>query len=133
MRRANINDRGSIERIYPRAVFAREANTNMRVKASVRSGVQIASAPDQAGDFELTRASRHAGKEASRGGPIFLCPFAQRTGQGADDPAAPASPSGQRASDAYDAFIDRIIATAREARFPGPIGSDDPRLRGSRQ
>jgi hypothetical protein len=133
MQRANINDRGSIERIYPRAVFAREANANMRAKASVLNGVQISSPPDEAGGFDLTRASRHAGEEPSPGGAIFLCPFAQRTGHGADHPAAAAPPSGERPSDAYDAFIDQIIATAREADFPEPAGRGDARLRGLRQ
>src|SRR5579864_7237156 len=113
MQRANINDRGSIERIYPRAVFAREANANMRAKASVLSGVQIGSAPDASGHFELTRASRHAGEEPLQGGAIFLCPFAQRTARGADYPATAAPPSGAQPRDAYDAFIDEIMATAR--------------------
>jgi hypothetical protein len=133
MHRADINDRESIERIYPRAVFAREANANMRAKASVLSGVQIASAPDGQGHFELTRASRHAGEDRSSAGAIFLCPFAQRSGHGADDPAAAAPPSGERPRDAYDAFIDEVIAKARGARFPEPTGRHDPRLRGLRQ
>ena len=133
MRRANINDRGSIERIYPRAVFAREATANMRAKASVLSGVQIASAPDEQGHFELTRASRHAGEDRGSGGAIFLCPFAQRTGHGADYPAVPAPPSGEPPRDAYDAFIDEIVAKARDARLPEPTGRHDPRLRGLRQ
>ncbi len=39
--RANLHDRSSIERIYPRAVFERDANANARAKASVLSGVHI--------------------------------------------------------------------------------------------
>jgi hypothetical protein len=125
MQRANINDRGSIERIYPRAVFLREANANMRAKASVLTGVQIASSPDAKGDFELTRASRHAGEQASPGGAIFLCPFGQSV--------TVEAPSSAVAGDPYDAFIDQVIATAREAKFPEPTGRDDVRLRGLRQ
>lgn len=134
--RANLRDRSSIERIYPRAVFARDANANSRAKVSVLSGVHISSAPDEAAEFDLARASRHVGEESSSGGAVFLCPFAQEAaGDGHGDYPAQAQSSataGPKRSD-YDAFIDRIIETARNAQFGPSPGPGDARLQGQRQ
>ncbi|HZB94145.1 MAG TPA: hypothetical protein VE397_22030, partial [Stellaceae bacterium] len=127
---ADINDPSSIERIYPRAVFLREAHANARAKASVLRGLRILAAPDAAGKFELVRAARHAGEADSPGGAVFLCPFAQAAiSSAAQYPAAagppPAAPP--EAADPYLAFLDRVIATARSAPVPEPTGSGDPR------
>ncbi len=134
--RANLRDRASIERIYPRAVFERDANANARAKASVLSGVHISSAPDESCEFDLTRASRHVGEADTPGGAIFLCPFAQARdgGRGDEYPAAAGSSAAQGPKrSAYDLFIDRIIETARDARFDPSPGPGDARLRGARQ
>lgn len=120
MQCANANDRATIERIYPPAVFAREAQANTRAKASVLYGVRIQSAPDTTGDFQLVRASHHVGEDESAANSLFLCPFAQATERGG-------------AAGDYDAFIDRIIAAARTARFDRSPGRDDARLQGLRQ
>jgi hypothetical protein len=120
MARANINDRGSIERIYPPDAFAVDAADNSKQPGNqVLHGVRIASAPDAHGAFELERASRQVGEV---GGALFLAPFRRDPAGG--DPAA-----------GYDAFIEEIIAAApcfgfREETSPG-IG--DPRLHGLRQ
>jgi hypothetical protein len=133
MQGANIHDRASIERVYPRAAFKRDANANMRSKASVLAGVRILSSPDATGAFMLQRATRHTGEEQGPEGAVFLCPFAQATGHGDDYPIAATPPAAEEDRDAYDAFIDRIIATAREARFPPATGRGDVRLQGLRQ
>lgn len=120
MSNANINDRGTIERIYPRAVFLRECNANARAKASVLHGLRILAGADAAGRVELVRAARRAGEPetASRG--VFLCPLS----------AASAEAGGT--TDPYDAFLDRVIATARAAQHPDAAAHDDPRREGSR-
>lgn len=133
MQPANVNDRASVERIYPRAVFERDANANMRAKASVLCGVHITSTPDASGAFELARAARHAGEQDSGDAAIFLCPFAQETGHGRDYPATATPPAGDGERAPYDAFIDKIIATARHAQLPPATGRGDVRLKGLRQ
>jgi hypothetical protein len=127
MSHANINDPASIERIYPRAVFMREANANIRAKTSVLHGLRILSPPDAAGDFELVRAARHAGESDQGAGAVFLCPFARA----ASDSAVPAAAT--READPYDDFIARVLDTARTAHLPEPTGRGDPRLKGLRQ
>lgn len=133
MQRANINDRSTIEGIYPRAVFMQESNANARAQATVRCGVRIGSAPDASGAFDLVRASRHAGEPDSGNGAVFLSPVAQETGHGADYPAAASGDAGTRPRDAYGAFIDEIIAAARSAHAAPAPGRGDMRLRGLRQ
>lgn len=133
MSQANIRDRNSVERIYPHAVFLREANANSRAKASVLRGLSILSTPDAAGDFSLVRAAQHAGEREPGEGAVFLCPFAQATPQSAEYPAATAGGAAAEDPDPYAAFISRVIDTARTARLPEPTGRGDPRLRGLRQ
>ena len=120
MAQVNINDRGSIERVYPADAFVLDAADNDKQPGNeIPHGVRIVAAPDPLGRFELERANRQTGEA---GGALFLAPF--RRDPAVHDPAA-----------GYDAFIDEIIAAApcfgfREAASPG-IG--DPRLRGLRQ
>ena len=124
MQRPNINDRRTVEAIYPRAVFQQEANANTRAEASMRKGVRIASAADESGAFDLVRASRHAGEGDPSDGAVFLAPSAQQAG-----PGSPATAW----DDAYARFIDEIIATAADAEFAPSPGPGDARLRGLRQ
>ena len=123
--RANINDRQSIERLYPPNTFARDAAENDRHRIEILKGVRIASAPDETGNFELEPAAQYAGEVP---GTVFLAPFHPRTAEehAGDDPDP---------RHGYDAFIDEIIDAARRYGYragesPGP---DDPRLRGARQ
>ena len=120
MSNANINDRGTIERIYPRAVFLRECNVNARVKASVLHGLRILAGADAAGRFELVRAARRAGEPETGSSGVFLCPLAV------------ASPQAGGPADPYDAFLDRVIATARAAQHPDTGERNNPRRQGSR-
>jgi hypothetical protein len=124
MQRPNINDRRTIERIYPRAVFQQEANANARANASVLCGVRIAAPADAEGTFDLVRASRHSGESDPSEGAIFLSPTAQE--------ARPGTPAPDW-DGAYRRFIDEIIATASRAEFAPSPGPGDARLRGLRQ
>ena len=123
--RTNINDRRSIERIYPADAFARDAAENDRPRIEILKGVRVASAPDADGNFALEPAAHYAGEAPSA---VFLAPFHRRTAReyAGDDPDP---------RHGYDAFIDEIIDAARRHGYravesPGP---DDPRLRGARQ
>ena len=122
---ANINDRRSIERVYPPDAFARDAAENDRPRIEILKGVRVASAPDGDGNFALERASHYAGEAPSA---LFLAPFHRRTAK----EYAGYDPDPRHG---YDAFIDEIIDAARQngyraAESPGP---GDPRLRGARQ
>jgi hypothetical protein len=135
MTAANVNDRASIERLYPRDAFAADAAHNADGKAAVLHGVLIASEVSESGAFTLQRIRRQAGENDPLGDTLFLAPFAppalrQMTSYGGPaedhgDPAARLAPN-------YEGFIDRIIETARRAAFKTPIGRDEPRLRGFR-
>jgi len=121
MAKANIHNRGSIERIYPLEAFARDATENDRPGIALLHGVRIGSEPDQAGDFEIEPASRGTGEVP---GAVFLAPFHRDTPDGRSD-----------SRHGYDAFITEIIDAAQRfgycaATSPGP---GDPRIRGARQ
>jgi hypothetical protein len=123
--RANVNDRRSIERLYPPDAFARDAAENDRPGIAILRGVRIAAAPDADGNFPLEPAARHAGEMPAA---PFLAPFRRR----AASENAGADPDPRRL---YDAFLDDIIAAARRYGYraeasPGP---GDPRLCGPRQ
>jgi hypothetical protein len=125
MTNANVHDRRSIEQVYPRDAFARDAAENDRASIETLKGVRIVSAPDEAGDFELDPAAQYAGEIA---GAVFLAPFHRRT------PSADGG-TGSDPHHGYDAFVDEIIEAAwrhgyRAAASPGP---GDARLRGERQ
>jgi hypothetical protein len=122
---ANINDRQSIERVYPPDAFARDAAENDRHRVELLKGVRVASAPDGSGNFALEPATQYAGEVP---GTPFLAPFHRRTAEefAADDPDP---------LHGYDAFIDDIIEAARRHGYrpEDSPGRGDPRLRGPRQ
>jgi hypothetical protein len=125
MAQANVNDRNSIERVYPPDAHARDAAENDRSRIEILKGVRVTSAPDADGNFALEPAAQHAGEVP---GTPFLAPFPRHT---AGEPAT--ENPGPRHG--YDSFIDEIIEAAhrhgyRAAASPGP---GDPRLRGARQ
>ena len=137
MERANIHDRGSIERVYPRAVFEQEALSNTRGKASVLHGVRINSAPDGTGAFDLVRAAHQVGEDERSASGVFLCPFAHQHAT-LEAPEARAGSTDRldalaSVRDDYDVFIDKVVATARTVHFDPSPGPGDPRLRGLRQ
>ena len=131
MARANINDRSSLEQAYPPAAFANNAAQNERAPQELRFGVLIASAPDDQGWFELTRAKRHAGEPET---PHFLRParrseeLVERGNHQPPRQAAPPDPAS-----GYAQFLDDIIVAAERFGFrPEQSPSRDPRLRGFR-
>jgi hypothetical protein len=122
---ANIHDRISIERVYPRDAYASDAADNDRHRIEILHGVRVTAAPDESGDFELQRAALHAGEVP---GAAFLARFHRRTA----DEHAKSDPDPQHG---YDGFVSEIIAAAqrygyRAAESPGP---GDARLKGARQ
>jgi flagellum-specific peptidoglycan hydrolase FlgJ len=138
MPEANVNDRASIERLYPREDFEREAAENARAKATVHRGLRIVSPVDAEGRFNAERASRHVGEENPEGDVVFLAPFLAeayaplQSGNAygeAVEAEAPQDLDAHKADD-YRAFIDRITEAARTAEFKSPIGLHEKRLHG---
>jgi hypothetical protein len=138
MPEANVNDRASIERLYPREDFERDAGENARAKATVHRGLRIVSPVDAAGRFSAERASRHVGEDDPEADTVFVAPFlaeAQAPLQQGDAYGGPVEAVGPQDIDAqktddYRAFIDRIVESAKAAEFKSPIGRHEERLRG---
>ena len=134
MAEANVNDRASIERLYPRADFERDAGENSDAKASVHRGLRIVSGVDASGTFRAERGQRHVGENDPEGDVRFVAPFLRQAH--APVPQSPLYGGGAAPADApdkggdYRAFIDHIIATARSAEFKDPIGRGEERLHG---
>ena len=131
MARANINDRSSLEQAYPADAFANDAAQNERSPHELRHGLLIATAPDDEGWFELTRAKRHAGEPET---PHFLTP-ARRTeelvARGEHHAATQVAPPDPARG--YTQFLDDIVAAAKRFGFRADRSpSRDPRLRGLR-
>jgi hypothetical protein len=133
---AKIDDRTSIEGVYPESAFAEDAARNSVGDAQILFGLRIESGPDEHGEFALVRAKQHVGEQAPSSGAIFLAPEHQtryagllqndaagtQHGQGADN-----DPAGE-----YAAFIERVIETAKNGDFPDFVGRGEVRLRGFR-
>ena len=138
MPEANINDRTSVERLYPRDDFEREARANSDAKGTVHRGLRIVSAVDQDGRFSAERGSRHVAESDPEGDTVFVAPFLVRAHaplQQSDTYGGPAEtgealPARVQKPDDYLAFIDRIVEAAKTAVFKSAIGRDDERLRG---
>ena len=144
MTSASIHDRASVERLYPRDAFEADAGSNAHGKTAVLHGLRILSAPDADGAFRLARGSQHAGEvhageSQGRGNGLFLAPdlaanFASLAQNNTDYGGAEEKGDAMRAVDAraaaYEAFIDRVIATAQAADFEEPIGRGEERLKG---
>lgn len=148
---ANINNRPSIERIYPIGEFAVDAAQNAKQPANeLVRGVRILSAPDDGGEFEMARATKHVGEV--HGNVFFLA--AHRTLCGlhvfaavyqsleSEARAFPRSRLGQPYAlmnpdprSEYDSFIGAIIAAASQVGFrrSASPGRGDARLQGPRQ
>jgi hypothetical protein len=138
MTEATISDRTSVERLYPRDDFERDAGENSRAKATIHRGLLIVSRVDQEGRFTAERASRHVGEEDPEGDTVFVAPFLVEASAplqpgsaygGAIETDVPQAVAAQKADD-YRAFIDRIIGAAKAADFKSPIGLHETRLRG---
>jgi hypothetical protein len=135
---ANINDRGSVERLYPRDDFERDAGENSDAKATAHRGLRILSAVDPNGRFSAERGSRHVGERDPESDTVFVAPFPaqsqaplqQTNTYGGPVETSDPTQGGQEKGDEYQAFIDRIIAAAKAAEFKPAIGRHEARLRG---
>lgn len=132
---ATIDDRASLERIYPREAFEQDSRENARADVAVVQGVRILSEPDGAGAFAVARARQHAGERDPEGDTVFLAPsltdqpgaLAGSDAYGGGEEGGPAPAPEQ---DAYGDFLAKIFQAARTAEFKRPIGRGEERLRG---
>jgi hypothetical protein len=133
---ANVNERASVEAIYPREAFEADAARNSRGKAAVLHGLLIASEVSESGAFALQRAKRHIGENDPLGDTRFLAPFPREAALeqtpvcGAAREKAGGLEKGERRGDDYRAFIDQVIEAATRAEFKDAIGRHEERLRG---
>jgi len=138
MPHANINDRASLERLYPQDDFERDAGENSDAKATSHRGLRILSAVGPDGAFSAERGLRHVGEADPESDTVFVAPFLAQSYaplQQTDiygGPAATGDPGqrGQDKADDYQTFIDRIIAAAKAAEFKPAVGRHEDRLRG---
>ena len=135
MAEANINDRASIERIYDRTTFERDAASNARSKATVVHGVKILSAPDADGRVEISRASHHVAEGNPEGDTIFVPAFRLHDSTAADGDTyagsvEPVAEAPGEAADEYRSFIDDVLNAAKQGHFKPDIGRGEERLKG---
>jgi hypothetical protein len=135
---ANIHDRSSLERLYPRDDFDRDAAENADAKATVHRGITIVSGVDRDGRFGAQRALRHVGEGDPEGDTVFVAPFRAQADApvphlaSCGDPAETndVSPIGEHKAQAYQAFLDRIIEAVKTAEFKPAVGCREDRLAG---
>jgi hypothetical protein len=124
MGQANVNDPGSIERIYAFEAFERDASQNARGGTAILHGLTVMSPPDAEGGFDVVPAKRQTG-ESEPGREAAFVP-AILTEAGPETNEAPGDHSRRRLD--YQAFVTRVLAAAREVR--PTLQSADARLQG---
>jgi hypothetical protein len=132
---ANINDRTSIQKIYPMGAWEQDGSRNTQGNASIVYGVKILSAPDTGGAFELVRASQHVAENDPESDEVFLTPIEPGAAEAVEGStySGGVQPSGhQHQGGDYESFVDEIIAAARKAHFKPAIGVGDDRIKGFR-
>ena len=137
MSRANVNDRKTVEAVYPREAFEEDAGRNSRDKGEIVFGVRIDSGPDAQGGFSLARAGRHVGELKGSPEAVFIPanqPHLSASSESRLEPGAPDGPVDAQTvrQQEYDAFVERILDAARTANIPEPMGYEDARLKGFR-
>jgi hypothetical protein len=136
MQSVNINQRETIESYYPLDSFVHDANQNARGKAAVMHGLRILSAPNSDGAFNITKARHNVAEDASTEDTLFLYSVRDDDNNWFDSAEADASKAVHskehpvNVSDLYHSFIDRVIETARNAKFQPDIGRGERRLEG---
>ena len=133
--KANINDVSSLERLYSRDDFERDAAQNARDKATVLRGLKVLSAPDGEGYFAVSRASQHVGERDPEGDSVFLAPQlsqsgAAQPGSAYDNSLEPEKSPSASGGGEYAAFLRGVMETAKSARFKSAIGRGEERLVG---
>lgn len=135
MAKANLNDRSSIERIYPETQWEQDAARNTQGSASVIHGVKILSEPDAEGGFELAAMAQGVAEGDPESDVIFLPAFeadAADAQAGSTYGGSVAPTRDHDTASEYARFIDSIIEAARRADFKPPIGKGDDRIKGFR-
>jgi hypothetical protein len=136
MQSVNINQRETLESYYPLDSFVHDANQNARGKTAVMHGLRILSAPDGEGAFKITKAQHNVAEDASHEDTLFLYSVRDDDNNWLDREEADASKAVHAkehpvdVSELYRGFIDRVIETARTAKFQSNIGRGEPRLKG---
>lgn len=130
---ANVNDRSTIEAIYPRQAFEADAARNSLANATVLHGLLIVSEVSASGAFDLQRAKRQVGEGDPLGDTLFLAPF-PRNAYAQQNPGygAPGEQPDRPGQEDYGAFLERVLAAVAQAAFKEPIGRHEKRLRGFR-
>jgi hypothetical protein len=135
MAKANLNDRASIEAIYPETRWEQDAARNTQGNAAVIHGVKILSEPDADGSFELKPMAQHVGEGDRESDVIFLPAFEADAGgsQPGSTYGSSAAPTADHdTASEYARFIDSVIEAARTADFKPAIGKGDERIKGFR-
>jgi len=127
---ANIGDRQSIERIYPREVWETEAGMNSEGGEQKLCGLLIESNPDGDGSFQIRRAARDKAENEADSYVIFLCPYMGRafdifTSTGVYGAVVEKHDALEDDSYEYADFIDGVIAAARTATLHHILGIGD--------
>lgn len=127
---ANINERTSIERVYPLSAFDEDAGENSSGSSPRRCGVKLETVPDAAGAFRMVRGAQALTGADDAPGTAFVCPYMGRAyglfmieggGRGAVEEHGNIF-AGHL--DEYAAFLETIIETARKMK---PAPHLDPR------
>lgn len=135
MAKANLNDRASVEKIYPEALWERDAARNTQGSASIIYGVKILSEPDADGSFELLPMARQVAECDPESDVIFMPAFeadAADAVPGATYGGSVAPTTDHDTASEYAGFIDSVIETARKSDFKPAIGKGDERIKGFR-
>ncbi|MBP2295736.1 hypothetical protein [Azospirillum rugosum] len=137
METANVNDPTSLETLYSKADFEKDARLNAQDKTTVLHGLMILSMPGDDGSFSITRANRQVGEVEDTSHSIFVSPrlsgaesdaFVQNdTDYGG--PVEQRDPPRER-TDPYRAFLDDVLQAARTARFAPAVPAE--KLKGFR-
>ena len=136
MQSVNINQRETLESYYPLDSFVHDANQNARGKAAVMHGLRILSAPDGEGAFKVSKAQHNVAEDDANYDALFLYSMRDDDNNWFDRAEPDASKAVHakehpvEVSDLYRDFIDRVIETARNAKFQNDIGRGEPRLKG---
>ena len=129
---ANVNERASIERIYPLSAFDQDAGENSSGSSPRRCGVKVETVPDSVGAFRMARTSQALTGSTDAPGTAFLCPYMGRAyglfviSGGARGAVEERGDIFTDHLDEYAAFLDTLVLTAR--RLPRAPYLDPSRL-----
>ncbi len=118
---ADLNDRATVERIYPFDAFEADAGANSMGKAAVRHGLRIETVPDASGAFRVARATHAPADFETLKAHGFLCPYMGRAygffrlAGGMRGAVTEERDIFDPLRDEYEAFIDTVLQAAREA------------------